>query len=363
MQQRDQYNTIEDFLADESFKAWVLTGEDADDWESWTVDNPQRSRFVQEARAWWLAMQVEETLPTPAETSVALRQTWDKIDRARQKIPQSVWPRGWWRVAAVLLVSVGLSTVWYFYNQTENAPVRTYAARLEQAVGQLIEVTNHTDSPQLVTLSDGSSVMLQPASRLSYPAHFKESERSVYLSGEGFFEISKNPQQPFLVYANELLTKVEGTSFRVRAYADQKDVEVVVRTGKVNVFSNGQAGETGEVLLFPNQGVRFIRERLAFEKIDDLTKEKPSSQTVSAIEKLSFEFSDAPVAQIFKTIEQAYLVEVDFPEEKLKDCYLTTSLSDEPLPQKLRIICSSLGRNASYQLEGNRIRIQAEGCY
>jgi hypothetical protein len=57
---------------------------------------------------------------------------------------------------------------------------------------------------------------------------------------------------------------------------------------------------------------------------------------------LGFEFTDIPVAQIFKTIEQAYLVNIDFPQAKLKDCYLTTSLNDQPLPEKLKIICRAL---------------------
>ena len=365
MQQRDQYSSIEDFLADDSFKAWVTTGEDPDHWEAWTVEDPRRSRLVQEARSWWLAMQVVEPKPGPAETEAALLSAWDRINQAENTGITSIWQPRWWRgVAAVLLLGIGVSAAWYFFIQTTDSSALSYTELVEEGPEQLIEVANHTDSPQLVTLSDGSSVLLQPMSKLSYPMAFDSSERCVYLSGEAFFEISKNPQQPFLVYANEVVTKVVGTSFRVKAYDDQKEVEVVVRTGKVNVSSNksvGQSGE-GEVLLLPNQGVRFIRKSLAFEKIDDLTQEKLISQKLSSIERLSFEFSDVPVAQIFKTIEQAYLVKIDFPEGKLTNCYLTTSLSDEPLPQKLNIICSSLGPNAQYRIEGNKITILTEGC-
>jgi hypothetical protein len=55
---------------------------------------------------------------------------------------------------------------------------------------------------------------------------------------------------------------------------------------------------------------------------------------------LGFEFTDIPVAQIFKTIE-TYLVNIDFPQAKLKDCYLTTSLN-EPLPEKLKLFAEAL---------------------
>lgn len=363
MQQRNQYRSIEDFLANDSFKAWVLTGHDPEHWEAWAVENPQRAALVEEARNWWLAMQVPDTQPTPEDTAAALQGAWQKIWQAEDVAVVPLWR--WWRsAAALLLLGGGLSLAWYLYNETSRAPGTSYTDLVEEAAGPMLERTNETDRPMLISLSDGSSVLLQPDSKLSYPANFEGDERHVFLSGEGFFEISKNPDQPFLVYANEVVTKVVGTSFRVRAYADQRDIEVVVRTGKVNVSSNGAVGTSpeGEVLLWPNQGVRFSRESLAFEKIDDLTQGKRISQKLSNIERLSFEFSDVPVAQIFRTIEQAYLVEVHFPQEKLKNCYLTTSLSDEPLAQKLKIICTSLGPNASYLIEGNKITVTAEGC-
>lgn len=364
MKQRDRYTSVEDFLADDSFKAWVLTDLDPDYWETWTVEHAQRSALVAEARNLWLAMQVPDTRPTPEETAAALQNTWQKIWQAEDVIAVPLW-RQWWRsAAAMLLLGCGIALAWYLYNEASTAPGISYADLVEEATAPMLERTNQTDRPQLITLSDGSSVLLQPGSKLSYPADFEDDERKVYLSGEGFFEISKNPDQPFLVYANEVVTRVVGTSFRIKAFADQRDIEVVVRTGKVNVSSNSVAGDSseGELLLLPNQGVRFSRESMAFEKIDDLTQEGQISQKLSNIERLSFEFTDVPVAQIFRTIEQAYLVEIDFPEEKLRDCYLTTSLSDEPLPQKLKIVCTSLGPNARYVLEGNKITVTAEGC-
>ncbi|MFB9292709.1 FecR family protein [Persicitalea jodogahamensis] len=363
MQQRDRYQSIEDFLADDSFKAWVLTGQDPDQWEAWTVEHPQRSAIVENARNLWLAMQVPDPKVTPEESVAALQSTWQKIVQAEDNVIAPTWR--WWRsAAAVLLLGCGISLAWYIYRDIVVTPGTSYTELIENTSDPVLERTNDTDHPLLITLADGSSVLLQPDSKLSFPAKFEGRERKVYLSGEAFFEVSKNPNQPFLVYANELLTRVVGTSFRVKAFADQDDIEVVVRTGKVNVSSSSVAADSSEeeLLLLPNQGVRFSRERLAFEKIDDLTQEKQISQKLSNIERLSFEFSDVPVAQIFKTIEQAYLVEIDFPEEKLKNCYLTTSLSDEPLPQKLKIICSSLGPDASYAIEGNKISVSAKGC-
>jgi hypothetical protein len=81
--------------------------------------------------------------------------------------------------------------------------------------------------------------------------------------------------------------------------------------------------------LLPNQAIR--SKNLRFNKITDITQDESLSRSTSNIEQL--EFTDIPVSQIFKTIEQAYLVKIDFPQTKLNNCYLTTSLSDQPLPE------------------------------
>lgn len=366
MQQRNHYKKIEDFLADESFQQWVREGKERENWEEWTVENPQRAKLVAEARLWVLATRVPESPLSSFEITAALQASRDKIksiekETSAPSIP--LWRRTGWRSIAAVLV-LGLAVGWLFKHKTLTQDTLTYTELINRDAEGLIEQTNNSNKPQLITLSDGSSVLLQPKSKLSYPKIFEGNERNVYLSGEGFFEISKNPRKPFYVFANEIVTKVIGTSFRIKAYTDQPNVEVVVRTGKVNVSSNRVLAQlnTETVQLLPNQGVRFMRKELAFEKITDITRIKPNAQSVAAIEQLSFEFSDVPVTQILRTIEQAYLVEIDYPLEKLKDCYLTTSLSDQPLPEKLKIICESLGNTTRYEMNGNQITILTEGC-
>lgn len=364
MQQRDQYTQIEDFLADESFRQWVKHGHSHEYWATWTVENTQRAKLVAEARLWILALRVTETTLPPADTQHALHTTWEKIKQAEQNrdsVP-SVWQWSrWYKAAAV--VAFGLLLGWIFKYYTARSPVLSYIQLVKQDGDGLIEQANNTDKPQLITLSDGSSVLLLPQSKLSYPKSFRGAERRVYLLGEGFFEISKNPHKPFLVFAHEVVTKVVGTSFWVKAYAEQSDVEVIVKTGKVDVRPNTQVSESTQrgVLLLPNQGVRFRRQELAFENINDLTQNK-QTELRNSIGQLSFDFTDVPVTQIFRTIEQAYLVEIEFPKEVLKDCYLTTSLSDQPLPEKLKIICESLGNNTRYEMNGNHIVIISNGC-
>jgi len=244
MQKRNKYTEIEDFLSDESFQSWILFKIDEDGWEEWTLESRQRAKLVEDARLLLLAMKAPETNLSSSDLHNALQTTWIKIEEKenqnnliqdskvkflRKKIFSSV-------AAAIV---IGLISIWFYQNQVgPESKVVTYKELIDENNEGLVEQTNNSNKPQIITLSDGSSVLLQPNSKLSYPKIFTGNERKVYLSGEGFFEISKNPKKPFFVYANEIVTKVVGTSFRVKAYSDQPDVEVLVRTGKVRVKSN-----------------------------------------------------------------------------------------------------------------------------
>lgn len=367
MQKRNNYIDIEDFLNDPSFQLWILSNIDEQGWEEWTLENQQRAKLVEDARILLLAMKVPHNKISSSELTTALQSTWNKIEE-NEKIRNTknntvkYLKRYWMGIAATLFFA--FSSLWFYDNQVNaKHTVITYNELIEDNNEGLVEQTNNSNKPQIITLSDGSSVLLQPNSKLSYPKIFAENQRKVYLSGEGFFEISKNPKKPFLVYANEIITKVVGTSFRVRAYDDQPNVEVLVRTGKVKVSSNTLVQNSKhEIVLLPNEALRFLRKELSYNIITNITEDKKLAGSAGTIEQLSFEFTDIPVEQIFKTIEQAYLISIDFPKDKLKDCHLTTSLSDQPLTEKLKIICKSIGNETSFEMNGNQIVITSQGC-
>jgi hypothetical protein len=366
MQDRNLYKTLLDFITDESFQRWVRGEDDLSNWEDWTLENTERAKLVSEARLLIIAMKVEEEIISTQETDDALYITWSKIRNSNSpsKISQFLQSSFFKSAAAVLLFGmlfVGLYANHSFFTSETILPTQS---SVHSDSNELIEQFNNTNKSQLITLSDASSILLQPGSKLRYPNKFKGNERKVFLIGEAFFEISKDAQRPFYVYANETVTKVFGTSFRIVAYPNQPNVEVLVRTGKVKVSEINKTKdiESNEIILYPNQAARFERKGQIFEKIIDLTKDKSLLQTAQSIERLNFEFQDIPVSQIFATVEQAYGVSIDFPLTNLKDCYLTTSLSDEPLPAKLKIICESLGNNASFEMNGNQIKIFSNGC-
>jgi len=96
-------------------------------------------------------------------------------------------------------------------------------------------------------LADGTHVLLGVASRLRVPADYGARDREVYLEGEGYFEVHHDSAQPFVVRSGGTVTQDIGTRFVVRAYADDRAVEVVVAEGRVALqgteLSQGQLGQ------------------------------------------------------------------------------------------------------------------------
>lgn len=113
----------------------------------------------------------------------------------------------------------------------------------------------------LVTLSDGTRVMLNANSMLEYPASFDDAEvREVRLKGEAHFEVTKNPHRPFVVKAGEMQTQVLGTIFDVKAY--RKDApKVTLMQGKVKV-SNADT----EIEMRPGQTATLQADKIVVSK-------------------------------------------------------------------------------------------------
>ncbi|OJV14930.1 MAG: hypothetical protein BGO21_19875 [Dyadobacter sp. 50-39] len=354
--QRESYTTVTQFCDDALFREWVITGRDNAGWVQWLEANAAKQRLAQEARYLILAIGDDMTGATAGETDQALEETWWRIHEHEHRVLPTGFT-GWWRAAAaVLLFALGLG--WYVSRQ--QLSVTNTAMRKPPAASPAkreIEVFNDSRVARLVNLEDGSTIILQPGGKLSYPAKFAAGKREVHLAGEAFFEISKNRRRPFLVYTNDIITEVVGTSFRVKAADDQPEVEVFVKTGEVHVRQVKPKNNASEnVVLLPNQSVSYVKSRSLFEKPEN--KDIPKR----AIEYLNFDFSDAPVETIFSALESAYGVTIDYPREALRNCYLSTSLSDEPLLSKLKIVCESISSGTQFRMEGNHVVVESTGC-
>ena len=347
--------SIEDLILDETFRMWVLQKEENSFWDDYAIDSRENARLVENARSFLLSFDYNEVkLPKDFIESEleALRDKLNIMPQRKNKLRLSL---------LVTSLTCFVITIGYFlYNNQVLVPNGVVLAEPEG----LIEQINNSNSPKLITLSDGSSVVLQPKSKLSFSKDFGEIRREVFLEGEAFFEVSKDKFKPFLVFSNDVLTQVYGTSFRVIAYNELDKIKVIVKTGKVKIRKTtvSEKNDLREITLLPNQAAFFDKKEDVFEKVFKISESDVLKSSLSEIDKLDFEFEDTHISEIFSTIQELYNINVEFSEEILKDCYVTTSLSDVPLPEKLKILSFSLGNNTSYEILGNKIIINSDGC-
>src|SRR6266850_5586966 len=222
------------------------------------------------------------------------------------------------------------------------------------------KVVNSGTTPQVLFLPDSSKVLLEPRSRLEFSGSFLQSKREVFLEGEAFFEVSHDVDRPFLVYANNVITKVVGTSFTVKAFQEERSVTVAVRTGKVSVYASQdnktENVKTEEIILTPNQKIVYDRDN---RKVSRMIVDTP--QLILPAEKVKrMRFEAAPVSEILEAIEKVYGLDIVFDEAKLSSCTLTTSISDGGLFNRLDIICAAIG--ATYTLKEGQIVVEGTGC-
>ena len=220
----------------------------------------------------------------------------------------------------------------------------------------MIKYTSQSDSSKYV-LPDGSTVILSKNTTLSffYRADSGFLRREAILSGEAFFDISKNPKQTFIVYTPRLTTKVLGTSFTITSYPNTKSASVQLHTGKISVYKNEDLENTfanpenwGGVVLVPNQMVTYNDENRT------LAKSLITNPVILSKESDIFSFSNTPVSNVFDTLSKCYNINIIYDENVFSNCTLTVSLGGESFFQKLQVICKST--QSQYEIiDGNVI--------
>jgi len=272
---------------------------------------------------------------------------------------------GWTKLAVAASLTGLLAIAAYFVvskQQVERFPGMALNA-------ELITSENTTASPLDIVLEDGSHVVLQPSARLKYPAHFPATERQVFIEGEAFFEVSKDPARPFFVYSANLVTRVVGTSFIVKTGTSLKESEVSVLTGKVVVFKNGERtfyqklipSKRDEVLLTRNQKVIYNTrdEKLIVTLIEKPLPANPDEKKEEG--KPYFTFNDTRLADVFAEIEKAYGVQIILQNPNdVRSCTFTGDIHDQGMYGKLELICQSVG--ATYGIEDGKIVVSGGRC-
>ena len=239
----DDYK-IEDFLSDPEFKNWVLHPTESSQlfWKNWVESHSNQKKVIQSAREIILSLKYQSTEKISIEEREgALKKILNKRKTNLEYNNILRIPKIYYRVAAAVLLLISVS---FYITDQDNKEIQ----HVQQPIAQVVK-ENPKGQKTKIILPDGSKVWLNSESRLEYPSVFN-GKRQVSLRGEAFFEVAKNPNKPFEVFSNGVLTTALGTSFNINAF-EENSVVVGLVTGKISVQTNNTLKED---MVFANPG-------------------------------------------------------------------------------------------------------------
>lgn len=205
-----------------------------------------------------------------------------------------------WSVAAVAIVLLGLITITAYWQ----------GSRQIQSIFSDIVVEAPLGSKTKLTLPDGSTVWLNAGSKMVYSQGFGVSDRRLAFQGEGYFEVEKNDEMPFLVQTHDVNVTVVGTKFNFRNYPEDEEAVVELLEGKVAL--ENQLKEESVRYLSPN-------EKMVLHKATgkmDITSAKVKEATLWTENILLFDEDLLP--DIVRELERSYHVQIEIENEDLK---------------------------------------------
>lgn len=206
----------------------------------------------------------------------------------RQKIRRAVWHVAAYAAAVALLVgfTYGVTLHYFVPGHTTSVAENT----LYVPAGQRIRLT----------LSDGTEVWLNSQTRFTYPAWFAGKERRVSVEGEAFFDVAKNPEQPFIVSSRGVEMKVLGTKFNVYSYPGKEAVRTSLLEGGLKVYF--PHAESEGIVLKPDEQVSVTGNRMKVGAI-------PHADYFLWKDGI-YSFVNEPLIDILKKLELYYDVQI-----------------------------------------------------
>lgn len=286
--------TLEDFLSDREFKNWVLNPDENTKlfWEKWIDSHPEQEESILRAKELILSYRFKEPEKVSEEEQEAIL---GKILRKNSPVKKESNVYLLKYAAAIFLLVASSILILFLFSDVP--------ADAEKDIEMVVK-ENPAGQKSTVRLPDGTRVWMNSDSRIIFPEEFID-ERTVRLVGEAYFEVVKNPEKPFNVISNGILTTAIGTSFNIKAYDDQKEVEVWLLTGKISVESaNENQNRQEKIIINPGEQVTYDIHAKSFTK--SLSKAKSILWKEGIIS-----FNKAGIELIKKELERWYGVKIE----------------------------------------------------
>ncbi|HEY9489854.1 MAG TPA: FecR domain-containing protein, partial [Chryseosolibacter sp.] len=251
----------------------------------------------------------------------------------------------WLKIAAS--VSFLLMATFLVKRYDINQPVRAIFSGTQ-------EQTTHKGERTIISLEDGTKIWLNVDSRIRYPETFEgKDSREVYLEGEAFFDVTENKAKPFIVRTEGVRIVVLGTTFNVKSYEKEDQIQTTLIKGKVTIESIEEQPKV--VSLAPNQMATYHKE----SKNIVLNTEK-DLETLAGWKDGRLIFVDKPLSEIVIALERWYDIRIKVEDEKSLKCHFSAKVENLSLDEVLELFKASEG--IDYTINDRVVTIRGSIC-
>tara|TARA_R110002050_G_scaffold89774_1_gene188975 strand:- start:30774 stop:31892 length:1119 start_codon:yes stop_codon:yes gene_type:complete len=338
---------------------------------AWVYESPQHKRLFYELKDIWDSSKIVRPRNEDRQQEEWAK-LWTEIEKLEKQTNGSkgfLWSRNLrevYKIAAILVIAFGAS--WFLLNQFQKDEYNT----LEVPYGAR---TN-------ITLTDGTKIWLNSGTTFKYPAKLDQKDVDVFLEGEAFFEVAHLKNRKFNVKTSTINIQVLGTSFNVKSYDDDEQIEATLVNGSIRIDGQLDNKTIREpILLKPNQQATFVKGTTGFQVTriaernlheDSAKAQEPtatpteSKASLTIFEKVKVEdytswkdhvlvFKSEPLMSLVRQMERWYDVKIEIKDESLKKSRYTGTFENETIEQAIEAL--SLSLPFDYTIDKNQIEI------
>jgi len=346
----------------------VLKSEASDDDKqkltSWLAQSQENVEIFKQSESVWNALEIVKT-GKEYDSGKAFRSFKEQVSnrlKTSRRIGLYKKIDIFIRIAAVLVILIGIG---HLFTKPIDKSI--------QSDPSVFEIISPRGSKTQVLLPDGSKVWLNSESKIRYFNNYNQSGREVILEGEGYFEVKKNPDKPFVVTASDIRIKALGTIFNIKAYPEENTIETTLVEGRLEVESGASGKVNKLVTLEPNQKVTFFNKNEVVEeqknieenqKVENappvkavmdkiISKEKVDPSLITSWKNNILYFDNENFQDLAFKLERRFGVTIHFENENLKQLHFTGKFRDIIIEQVLEAL--QFASPFDYRFDDNNI--------
>jgi ferric-dicitrate binding protein FerR (iron transport regulator) len=292
----------------------ISSGEENERVALWLKANPDNEKILLLTARIYHAQRTKERIQNRRPVLA-----FEKLNQRRQKKAQRIVLKRILAAAACIAIVVSVAANYFLLKQDK-----------QTSQPQYVSIQTNAGMRTNLDLPDGTTVFLNSASKLTYPASFDSNERRVTLEGECYFRVAHNQKQPFIVSVEDKSLDVEalGTEFNLQAYPVEQQVRTTLVKGSVKITTQNESGEQEKAILKPS-------ERATYEMGKSVQIVRVNTIYDTAWMQGRLMFRDTPVPELLMRLSHFYNVKFEIKDEVINNYTFTGTFENRQLSQVL----------------------------